>query len=133
MSVQKLEVVGTYSDAMAAHLCRVRLEAEGIESMLGDEYISAVYPLYTNTVGGVKLMVQEQDAPAARSIIEGFDANARDQNEFDLRVCPVCGSENIEVNARGFFTTLVLTILTIGLLLPFLYRKKKCVDCGKTW
>ena len=55
-------IIGTYPEATAAHLARVRLDAEGIESWLVDENTASVYPFYTQAIGGVKLAVREDDA-----------------------------------------------------------------------
>ncbi|MCF6285206.1 MAG: DUF2007 domain-containing protein [Candidatus Hydrogenedentes bacterium] len=126
-------VVGTFPEAMAAHLVRMQLDAEGIDSYLADENIVSIYPLYFSAIGGIKLMVREEDAQAAFRIIEGVESEAFTRYKSKQAVCPVCGSEHVGEKPLAYLRTLVLTILTIGLFLPFFYRSRKCEDCGHTW
>jgi hypothetical protein len=126
-------IIGTYPEATAAHLARVRLEAEGIDSWLVDENFASAYPFYTQVIGGVKLAVREDDAPAAVSVIQGLDATEQDRYQQNLCQCPMCGSKNVGENAMRFFWLLLLTLLTFGLYLPLFYRRHKCGNCRSVW
>ena len=126
-------VIGTFPEAMAAHLVRMRLDAEGIDSYLADENIVSIYPLYSGAIGGITLMVREEDAQAALQILEGVESEAFTRYESNQAICPACGSERVGDRPLSYLRTLVLTILTIGLFLPFFYRSRKCKDCGHTW
>ena len=48
---------------------RAQMEAEGIETFTGDELIIQIDPLYSNALGGIKLMVYPQDVPRATEIL----------------------------------------------------------------
>ena len=126
-------IIGTYTEATAAHLARVRLDAEGIESWLVDENTAAINPLYTPVIGGVKLAVREEDAAAAWSFMQGLDASEQDRYQQNLHQCPMCGSKNVVENAMRFAWLLLLTLMTFGLYLPLFYRRHKCGDCGSGW
>lgn len=126
-------IIGAYPEATAAHLARVRLDAEGIESWLVDENTASVYPFYTQTIGGVKLAVREGDALAAANFIQGLDATEKARHQQHLHQCPMCGSKNVGENAMRFGWLLLLTLLTFGLYLTLFYRKRKCGDCGSVW
>ena len=62
-------VVGSYSQIMDADFARMRLDTQGIESYLKNAHIASVNPLYTNAVGGIQLVVKEEDAPLAKQVI----------------------------------------------------------------
>lgn len=61
MSLVELE---RFSTAVEADLARLRLEAAGIESVVFDSST-----LYVNILTGVRLMVDEEDAPQAKRVL----------------------------------------------------------------
>lgn len=126
-------IIGTYPEATAAHLARLRLDAAGIKSWLVDENIASAYPFYTQVIGGVKLAVREDDALAASSVIQGLDAAEQARYQQNLHQCPMCGSKNVGENAMRFLWLLLLTFMTCGLYLQLCYRRHKCKDCGSVW
>jgi hypothetical protein len=48
---------------------RAQMEAEGIETFTGDELTIQIDPLYSNALGGIKLMVHQQDVTRATEIL----------------------------------------------------------------
>ncbi len=59
-------------------IAKTYLEDNGIICMFKDEYTSQIYS-YTNAVGGIKLQVQEEDAPRAiELLIKGGFATKED-------------------------------------------------------
>jgi hypothetical protein len=100
-------VVGTYSDVMAAHVARARLEAEGIRTFLLDENLLTVNPLLAGAMGGVKLVVAAADADIARELL------ARPSAVCDEPACPACGSHRIQMHHAGRRSAF-LTILLLG-------------------
>jgi hypothetical protein len=126
-------IIGAYPEAMAAHLVRVRLDAEGIESWLVDENFASAYPFYSPVIGGVKLAVREDDACAAASFIQGLDVDEYQRYRQNLHQCPMCGSKNVGENAIRFGWLLLLTLLTFGFYLTLFYKRRKCGECGSAW
>lgn len=68
MNFAILEVFSNYIDA---HIVKGRLESAGIECWLKDEFVSAliVDPVLTNALGGIKLMVAENQLEQAMQIL----------------------------------------------------------------
>ncbi|MHB1279582.1 MAG: putative signal transducing protein [Bacteroidia bacterium] len=59
----------TFDNPIEAHLFRTVLENEGIPCKIFDELMVGLNPLYTITVGGVKLKIRETDLEAALEIL----------------------------------------------------------------
>lgn len=66
----ELVTVATYDKAVDAHIALGRLAAEGIEARLFDEQMVQMDWLYAIALGGIKLRVSRDDAPAARKVLE---------------------------------------------------------------
>ncbi len=62
--------IATYDTMPDAHIALGRLQAEGIDAYLADEHLVQTDWLYAIAVGGIKLRVEEHDAPRARQILD---------------------------------------------------------------
>lgn len=51
---------------------KIKLESEGIETLLRDEMTISIDPLLSNAIGGIKLYVREEDAAVALRIYHDF-------------------------------------------------------------
>jgi hypothetical protein len=60
----------TFNHPIELSVLRSRLEAEGIECNLLDEYTTEANPFYAHAIGGVKLQVRERDVPTAVEILK---------------------------------------------------------------
>lgn len=148
----KLITVASCSEPIEGHLLRTRLEAEGIRCFVADEHTVSANWFYSNAIGGVKLQVCESDLDNAREILisaleqrESGDAEVDwsqvnpdwtfDDEESaadDQYSCPACDST--EVFYEKFSKPLVfLSILLLGIPLPFLSREWSCRSCGERW
>src|SRR6266852_6116195 len=58
------------SRGMEALPAKSMLDSAGIESFLGDENLVRLDWFYSNLVGGIKLMVREEDAETASAVLE---------------------------------------------------------------
>ena len=83
--------VQVYTNYIDAHIARGQLEEEGINCWLKDEHLVSTTPIWTQAVGGIKLMVAEQQVERTREILQLLDAQRR-QN----MLCPKCGSTDVE-------------------------------------
>ena len=63
-------MVGRYRDSGEAMIAKSMLDSAGIESFLGDENLVRLDWFYSNLIGGIKLMVREEDADTARKLLE---------------------------------------------------------------
>lgn len=67
--MSNLVTVASYLIANRAHIAQAKLEENGISSMITDEVTAQVLGT-TIGVGGVRVMVNEEDEEKARAIIE---------------------------------------------------------------
>jgi hypothetical protein len=51
-----------------------RLEEEHIRAYLQDEHTVTIYPIFTNAIGGIKLMVHQEQLPRAQDLVDGFES-----------------------------------------------------------
>ena len=63
---EKLVTVATFKSAAEAYLVKAKLESEGIECFIIDEYISTI-----SASEGAKLQVKVSDVEAAKKVIQG--------------------------------------------------------------
>jgi len=125
-----------------AHLIQGYLASEGIESILKDELTTQVNNFYSNALGGVKVMVSEDDYESALQILEkgGYLHPEKPQkvevvlrtNATNTKQCPFCHSENIGKKKSPDVLMLIISVL-FGPIIPIFRRSNKCFDCGKEW
>jgi hypothetical protein len=56
-----LKILATFNHPLEAHVAESYLNDEGIETMLEDEFIIGAFDALSNAIGGVKLLVHEDD------------------------------------------------------------------------
>jgi hypothetical protein len=64
-----LVAVSTYDDYISAHIALGRLTEEYIVCYLQDEHSATVGPFLSNSIGGIKLMVAEEQVERALEIL----------------------------------------------------------------
>lgn len=105
-----------------------RLEEEGIRAYLQDENTVTLDPILTNAVGGIKLMVYEEQVNRALELIAGFE-----QAYQAAATCPRCGSTNVHYVTQtsdpvNWFTAIVSWLFgNYAMAARKVYR---CFDCG---
>jgi hypothetical protein len=67
--MRNLQTIWTFPYQHQLLIVRSRLEAEGIETFVQNELTIQMDPLYSNALGGIKLMVQAQDVRKASEIL----------------------------------------------------------------
>ena len=107
-------------------IIRGRLEAEGIVTYAQDELTIQVDPLYSNALGGIKLMVNEDDVTRANEILAESGMVMKEDkpgfeflqafNQFSNRL-PVVGTLSQE---SRLFILLGLFVLLLGGAIYFL-------------
>lgn len=123
----ELVTVRTFSNSISANLLLSKLRNGGIECYLKDEYTVTMDPLLTNAVGGIKLVVKNEDAPEVFDLLKQFDKDFRSKV-----VCPKCGSHDIELvpkrNAANMITAILSWIFSsYAVSAENVY---KCGNCG---
>jgi hypothetical protein len=61
--------IATFNYPHEAHLAKSKLESEGIDVWLKDEYTAQVYHFHSNAIGGVKLCIEPKNKKAALMIL----------------------------------------------------------------
>ncbi len=125
-----------------AHMVQGYLQSEGIETIMKNEMITQVYNLYSNAVGGVEILVKNEDLERAIQLLEkgGYIKHEKPQIIEKVKLekgtiktqCPFCQSENIGKAKSPDYFMLVASLL-LGTIIPILRRSNKCFDCGKEW
>src|SRR5690554_3755710 len=141
--MENFRTIKTFTHSTEIIILRSRLEAEGIECFLKDEYTVDANPFYSNAIGGVKLQVREKDVSKAMEILKdgGYLTDSLPYQprllklfEKHSRKLPAIGSLRIEVRLMIIVS---LIVLILSLILYFsslptikeqLTQKNWCVD-----
>jgi hypothetical protein len=135
-----LVTVATYTGPIEAHIAKGRLESEGIAVFLADEHHVWANWVYSNALGGVKLLVAVENVDQAQTILQKhsdgeFEADL--QQEFPglkEEECPHCGSKDFKSTLSLW--SLGLVILTLGLvsvIFPLRQENRICLTCRHKW
>jgi hypothetical protein len=126
-----------YRDVLDAQLAMSKLESEGIECSLANEYLIGVLWRLSTAVGGVQVQVAPADLERARTIL------ATDESASLVAVlgerpalpyseaCPQCGSEDVRLIRWSRYAAALATLT--GIPIPFWHTRVKCQSCGKRW
>ena len=135
----RLVVIATFQEANRAHIVRARLESEGVRAVLDGEHHVTMDWFISNAVGGVKVMAHERDREAALRILnetatemDAIEVGDASDGDADQALCPSCGSQEIyseKIRRLPVFLSLIL----LGLPLPFLSRRMACDECDNRW
>ncbi len=87
-------VLTTFEYSTEAQLTKSRLDAEGITTMLMDEKTIDSDPLISQAIGGVKLLVLNDDLPKAIKIYNEIRLYEVDKNGNPIH-CKSCNSTHI--------------------------------------
>jgi hypothetical protein len=121
-------IVRSFGNYVDAHIARGLLEEEGIECWLKDEHTITINPIWTQAMGGIKLMVAISDADKANKILDKI----RDKHRL-FRNCPACGSNNLELVSTPRKASNWLTALLSFFFGDYAIAPDKvwhCFDCG---
>lgn len=120
--------IRSYDTYIPANMVLQRLEAEGIRAYLQDEYTVTIDPILTNAVGGIKLMVLQDQSQRALELLTGWEKDYR-----QAIACPNCGSSNVHhitqtSNPANWFSA--ITTWFFGNYAVAVKKVYHCFDCG---
>ena len=119
-------VLATFEYSTEAQLMVSKLDSEGIKTMLMDEKTIDSDPLISQAIGGVKLLIHNDDFEKAVSIYNEIRVYQKDENGNNLH-CLSCNSKHILVappERKNIFY----------MLFPFFEKTKHiCNDCKKVF
>jgi predicted RNA-binding Zn-ribbon protein involved in translation (DUF1610 family) len=124
--------VASYQYSSEAYLYSSKLQSEGIEVFLQNENTINTEPAWSNALGGVKLLVQSENAIKAKEILNAIPEYSFD-DKGELLICPTCGSQKITMvttikDFKSFFA-FIYGLLTLSMPL-FSKQKYKCESCS---
>ena len=133
----------TFTYPEESYVLRSRLEAEGIEVNLLNEFTVQAYNFLSNAIGGIELQVRPDDYNRTLEIFKesGYlnqEIEPSFENTENLKVntpaitikCSHCGSMEVRKQKKagwGF----VLGFLLLGVPFFFPNHQFHCFDCGK--
>ena len=113
--------IAVFDNYIDAHIALGQLEESGIRCWLKDENTLATNPLWNQALGGIKLMVAEEDLEDAKQLVVQYK-EARQK-----LICPACGSTNVELVSTPRKATNWLFALLGSVGAEKVYH---CFDCG---
>lgn len=119
----------TYDNYIPANMMLQRLEEEHIRAYLQDEHTVTIDPILTNAIGGIKLMVHQEQVDRAMELLNGFEEVYKQS-----LTCPKCGSNNVHFVTQGsnpvnWFTAILSWLFgNYALAARQVYR---CFDCDQ--
>lgn len=124
--------VAAFDAAPEAYIIKGLLEQAGIPAFIRNEHLVGVQWLYSNAVGGVQVQVPAEHASAALEVLRSCseEAASKREPEEDVRICPHCGSREVESRRSGLLAALSLYL---SIPLPFARRRNHCKACGAAW
>jgi len=122
----ELIVARAFSTVFEAEVARSAVEAAGIDVILGDANIVAADWLYSNAIGGVKLLVAADDLAETQALL---DTTADTGIPGLVEPCASCGSADFDIVEEGKRAA-VLTWLVLGIPLARVRRFRRCRSCG---
>ena len=143
-------ILCSFSHPYEAHLALALLDSHGIDAVLQDEHTVFANHLYSNAIGGVKLVVGKEDFEKALEVLKSSGVIKdpttgvkqkvevlESDSETDKTKCPFCQSDNISVEHRmsSRIAQMISSIVSTILLAPVKVwsASYKCFDCGKEW
>ena len=127
-------VLRRFRDLPEAMMAQGKLDSAGIECHLADDNTVRMDWMWSNAIGGVKLLVREEDAPEAAHLLDQPIPERLDVpevGEYAQPTCPSCGS--LDVSFDELNKTLSYGSVFIGLPVPIHRRGWTCHDCGQKW
>jgi len=120
--------VAVYTNYIDANIMLGRMQEDGIDCWLKDENIVTIDPILTNAVGGIKLMVAENERMKALQWL--WEINKEKKATIS---CPKCNSHNLEYVSTPRKPGNWLSVL-IGVFItsfaPPVEQVYHCFDCG---
>ena len=127
-------MIRRYRDLPEASIAKSILDSAGIESFLIDDNLVRLDWFYSNLIGGIKLLVREEDAETAGKLLDQVvpEKFAVDNvGEYQQPSCPQCHS--FEVSYDGLNKSTTYAALFLGLPIPVTDKGWKCHSCGHAW
>jgi hypothetical protein len=135
--VNGLATVSSFRDLLDAQAAFSKLEDEGFECSLANEYVVGVAWTYSVAVGGVQLQVAADQAALAVAALATDESTGLAEMESEWPplqpgdFCSVCGSESLAIYRLSRYAAAAMLLVPLPL---FLWGTRiKCRNCGHEW
>jgi hypothetical protein len=132
--LRRLITIAIFRDLPAALLAQGSLDSAGIESQLADENTVRMDWLWSNAIGGIKLIVDSEDVEAANEILNqpipneiDFDDSAK----YEQPHCPEC--QSLDINFEELYRLMAYGTMFLNFPIPVHRRGWVCHSCGHSW
>jgi DNA-directed RNA polymerase subunit M/transcription elongation factor TFIIS len=127
-------VLRIYRDMPAAYVDQSILDSAGIRCYLQDSNVVRMDWLWSNALGGIKLIVGELDREDAEKLLsektrESFTVEG--VGEYEQERCPRCGSR--DVSCDELKKRIAGAGLLLGIPIAMMQRGWNCHACGHLW
>ena len=128
---EKFKIVAVFEYSTEAQIIKGKLESEGIEVFMTDNFTIDTDPLISHAIGGVKLKVLAKQEEKAISILKEINRYSIDDSG-DAISCPNCKSDKVELSSTIKDVKSLISFVfgfIIGMLPFYIKRKYRCSDC----
>ncbi|HYF32447.1 MAG TPA: DUF2007 domain-containing protein [Chitinophagaceae bacterium] len=120
--------IRTSDNYIYANILLSRLQEEGFDCHLKDENTVRVDPLLSPAIGGIKLMVKEEDEARASAALDRIEAEY-----LSTIPCPKCGQYSLQRlkkvrSSKNFFDALVSQLFMGSTQSEQVFYR--CIHCG---
>ena len=115
----------SFDNYFLASITFTKLQDAGVECYLKDEHTVTIDPILSNAIGGIKLVVKEQDAEEAKKILQQFD-----EEYLQSVKCPQCGTPAITLVSKPGTSNFITAIFT-WLFSSYAIAPENIYQCGK--
>ncbi|HUO16602.1 MAG TPA: hypothetical protein VMX38_16565 [Verrucomicrobiae bacterium] len=124
--------VRRFRDLSPALLAKSNFDSAQIDCQLVDDNVVRMDWLWSNAIGGIKLLVDVEDADAAEEILaqpipERFEVSGL--RDCEQPHCPNC--ESLDVNFQELAPAAYVSLYFLPI--PFQRRAWRCRSCGTDW
>jgi len=131
---RSLFMIKRFRDLPEAMLAQGKLASEGVEAYLGDDNTVRMDWLWSNLLGGVKLLVNPEHAEAAiRTLAEPIPEEIDFEGEVEYRQprCPNC--QSLDINFEELYKPIAYGSLFVNFPIPLRRGGWICQTCRHIW
>lgn len=131
---RNLLVIRRFRDLPEAMLAKGKLESQGLDSFIADDNMVRMDWLWSNLVGGVKLLVDAEDEERALRVLDEAipaEIDFEGETEYLQPRCPNCKS--LDINFEEVYKPIAYASLIVNFPLPVQRKGWVCQNCQHTW
>jgi Putative prokaryotic signal transducing protein len=129
-----LIVIRRFRDLPEALLAKGSLESSGIKSFLLDDNTVRMDWLWSNLLGGVKVLVDTNDAETAKEILSQPTSEELELESAEVYRQPHCPNcQSLDVNFQELYKPIAFGSLFVNFPLPVHRRGWTCHSCRHDW